>query len=148
VNIRVAIDIDAAPAIVWTTVEAIEDHVDWMADAEAIHFTSTERRGVGTAFDCETKVGPLRLVDKMRVTEWETAAVLGIEHRGLVAGRGRFTLERIGTDRTRFTWTETLTFPAKMGGAAGAFFAKPVLTQIWRRNLRRLKAIVESGGST
>lgn len=146
-NIRVAIDIDAPPAIVWMAVEAIEDHVDWMADAEAIHFTTDEHRGVGTAFDCETKVGPLRLVDKMRVTEWETARVMGIEHHGLVTGRGRFTLEAIANDRTRFTWTETLTFPAKMGGAAGALAAKPVLTQIWRRNLRRLKEIVESGST-
>ena len=146
-NIRVAIDIDAPPAIVWMTVETIEDHVDWMADAEAIRFTTDEHRGVGTAFDCETKVGPLRLLDKMRVTEWETARVMGIEHRGLVTGRGRFTLEAIANDRTRFTWTETLTFPAKMGGAAGALAAKPVLAQIWRRNLRRLKKIVESGST-
>ena len=146
-NIRVSIDIDAPPAIVWMTVETIEDHVDWMADAEAIRFTTDEHRGVGTAFDCETKVGPLRLLDKMRVTEWETARVMGIEHHGLVTGRGRFTLEAIANDRTRFTWTETLTFPAKMGGAAGALAAKPVLTQIWRRNLRRLKEIVESGST-
>ena len=146
-NIRVAVEIDAPPAIVWMVVEAIEDHVDWMADAESIQFTTPERRGVGTTFDCATKVGPLRLVDKMRVTEWETARVMGIEHQGLVTGRGRFTLEPIGTDHTRFTWTETLTFPAKMGGAAGALAAKPVLTQIWRRNLRRLKKIVESGST-
>lgn len=143
-NIRVAVDIDAPPAVVWETVERVEDHVDWMADAEAIRFTSDERRGIDTAFDCETKVGPFRLVDKMRVTEWETARVMGIEHRGLVTGRGRFTLEPLGDAGTRFTWTETLTFPAKMGGAAGALAAKPVLTQIWRRNLRRLKEIVES----
>jgi len=80
VNIRVSIEIDAPPAMVWMAVEAIEDHVDWMADAESIQFTTPEHRGVGTTFDCETKVGPLRLVDKMRVTEWETARVMGIEH--------------------------------------------------------------------
>jgi carbon monoxide dehydrogenase subunit G len=144
VNIRVAIEIDAPPAVVWQTVENIEHHVDWMADAETIRFTTEEHADVGTAFDCETKVGPFRLTDKMRVTEWEPERAMGIEHEGLVAGRGRFTLTLIGTDRTRFSWEETLTFPAKMGGAAGAFAAKPVLTQVWRRNLRRLKNIVES----
>lgn len=144
-NINVSVEIDAPPAAVWKTVETIEHHVDWMADAEAIRFTTETRRGVGTAFDCETKVGPLRLVDKMRVTEWVPELAMGIEHHGLVTGRGRFTLAPVGAGHTRFTWSEELTFPAKMGGAAGAFVAKPVLTQIWRRNLRRLKEVVESG---
>ena len=144
-KLRVSIDIDAPPDVVWETVERVEDHVDWMADAEAIRFTSDAHRGIGTAFDCETKVGPLHLTDEMRVTEWEPEFAIGIEHRGLVAGRGRFTLERIPPETTRFTWTETLTFPVKMGSAVGALAAKPVLTQIWRRNLRRLKEIVESG---
>ncbi len=69
---------------------------------------------------------------------------MGIEHRGLVTGRGRFTLRRRRGDRTQFTWTERLTFPWWMGGAVGAFAAKPVLRAIWRRNLRRLKTIVEA----
>jgi hypothetical protein len=144
VNIRVAIDIDAPPPVVWAAVEPIERHVEWMADAEAIRFTSESTRGVGTAFDCDTKVGPFRLTDQMLVTEWEPNLAMGIEHHGLVTGRGRFTLERLPLDRTRFTWAETLVFPVKMGGAAGAFASKPVLTAVWRRNLRRLKQIVES----
>jgi hypothetical protein len=31
-----------------------------------------------------------------------------------------------------------------MGGPVGALAAKPVLRAIWRRNLRRLKVIVEA----
>jgi len=31
---------------VWRTVEQIERHVDWMADAVSITFTSAARRGV------------------------------------------------------------------------------------------------------
>ena len=46
--------------------------------------------------------------------------------------------------RTRFTWNERLRFPWWLGGAVGARLAKPVLRAIWRRNLRRLKAIVEA----
>jgi hypothetical protein len=135
--------IDAVPDAVWATVQPIERHVDWMADAEKITFTSSTTRGVGTAFDCVTKVGPFRLVDRMVVTEWQPGRAMGIEHRGLIRGRGRFTLRRRRGGRTRFAWTESLVFPWWLGGPLGALVASPVLRAIWRRNLRRLKQLVE-----
>ncbi|MFM8645178.1 MAG: SRPBCC family protein [Actinomycetota bacterium] len=70
-GIRVAIDIAAPVERVWQVVEPVERHVDWMADAESISFVSDQTRGVGTAFLCVTKVGPIRLTDKMRITRWE-----------------------------------------------------------------------------
>ena len=143
-KITVGITIDAPPDVTWRAVEPIEHHVDWMAEAETIRFTSTRTRGVGTTFDCVTKVGPIRMTDRMTITEWEPGGMMGIEHTGVVTGRGRFTLRRRRGGRTRFTWKERLTFPWWMGGAVGAFAAKPVLRAIWRRNLRRLKAIVEA----
>ncbi len=144
-RVRVGITIDAPPAQVWRTLEPIERHVDWMADAVAITFTGKQTRGVGTAFDCRTKVGPLRLVDRMVVTEWTPAKTMGIEHHGVVSGRGRFTLRRRPGGRTRFTWSEQLHFPWWMGGPVGAVAAWPVLRGIWRRNLRGLKHLVETG---
>ena len=143
-RIKVGITIDATPAATWRVVEPIEHHVEWMADAESIHFVGDQTRGVGTAFDCVTKVGPIRLTDRMTVTEWDPQHRMGIEHRGIVTGRGRFTLRRSRGGRTRFTWTERLSFPWWMGGPAGAIAARPVLRAIWRRNLRRLKTIVEA----
>ncbi len=143
-RIRVGITIDAPPATTWAVVEPIEHHVDWMVDADSIRFTSSQTRGVGTAFDCVTKVGPIRLTDRMAVTEWEPGKRMGIRHDGIVTGQGRFTLRRSRGGRTRFTWNEKLIFPWWMGGPAGAIAAKPVLRAIWRRNLRRLKTIVEA----
>ena len=143
-RLRVGITINASPAEVWRVIEPIERHVDWMADAESIRFTGPTTRGLGTTFDCVTKVGPLRLTDKMTVTEWETHRMIGIEHRGVVTGRGRFTLRRRRRGRTQFTWAERLVFPWWMGGPVGALAAKPVLRAVWRRNLRRLKTIVEA----
>ncbi|NQV96256.1 MAG: hypothetical protein HQ486_00530, partial [Acidimicrobiaceae bacterium] len=64
-NIKVMIEIDASPERVWQIVEPVERHIDWMHDAVAIRFTSDQTRGVGTAFLCDTKVGPIRLTDKM-----------------------------------------------------------------------------------
>jgi hypothetical protein len=142
-RVRVGITIDAPPRAVWSVLEPIERHVDWMVDAVAIRFTNGREPGVGTEFDCDTKVGPFRLTDRMVVTEWVPERTMGIEHRGIVTGAGRFTLRRRPRNRTRFTWDERLTFPWWMGGPVGALAAKPVLRAIWRRNLHRLKEIVE-----
>ena len=142
-NIEVGVTIHAAPDVVWQTIEPVERHVDWMADAESITFTSPTTRGTGTSFDCLTRLGPFRTTDHIVITEWEPARVMGITHRGAVTGEGRFTLQPDGDDGTRFTWRERLRLPAWMGGRAGEVIAKPVLIKVWRRNLARLKTLVE-----
>ena len=131
--------IDAPPAVVWRAVRDIASHVDWMEDAVAIRFTSRRRKGVGTTFECDTRVGPLRLTDLMEVTEWREGRVMGIRHVGVVTGDGRFTLRRQGLRRTRFTWEERLVFPWWLGGPVGGVVGGRVMKRIWRRNLARLE---------
>ena len=142
-RIRVSTIIEATPERVWDEVRVIERHTDWMADAAAIRFTSRRRAGVGTTFDCLTKVGPFRLTDKMEITEWREGKVMGVRHVGLVTGSGRFTLTKVRGGRARFTWDERLTFPWWMGGPVGAVVGGRVLRRIWKRNLAVLKALVE-----
>ena len=142
-RVEVSIIIDRSPSAVWRSVEDIASHVEWMADAEAIRFTSPSTRGVGTTFDCETKIGPFRLTDRMTITEWVPEATMGVSHTGTVTGVGRFRLRAVGFGHTEFAWEETLTFPWWMGGGAGALVGAPVLRQIWKRNLRRLKEKIE-----
>lgn len=124
---------------VWAEVERIEDHVEWMADAHSLEFLSDSRRGVGTRIEVETRVGPLRTTDVMEFTEWEPERAMGVVHRGLIGGTGRFELSEVAGG-TRFTWTEQLEFPWYLGGRLGAWFAKPVLRWVWRRNLDALAA--------
>lgn len=145
-HIRVAVEIDAPPADVWAVVEQIPRHVEWMADAVAIRFTGAATRGVGTAFECDTEIGPIRLTDEMTITEWRPGHTMGVRHTGIVTGTGAFELEPIDLGRrTRFTWTEDLTFPWFLGGRAGEIVAgQTVMKQIWKRNLRRLATIVEN----
>jgi hypothetical protein len=148
-DVTVSIDLDATPVEVWAIVEPIEDHTDWMADAVAIRFETEQIRGVGTKFLCDTKVGPIKLVDQMEITKWMPATAtqdgaMGVKHTGIVTGSGIFTLEPLaGGKRTKFTWTEDLDFPWYLGGRLGEIIGgKLVLSFIWKRNLRTLQALV------
>src|SRR5438045_9785810 len=104
-----------------------------MRDARAIRFAGRRRTGVGTSFERDTRVGPLRLTGRMVVTERRTGRSMGIRHQGIVTGSGRFTLHTARGGRTRFTWEERLSFPWWMGGPFGAMAGAFVLRRIWRK---------------
>jgi carbon monoxide dehydrogenase subunit G len=137
--IEVSIDIDAGPESIWSDIASIESHVEWMADAVRIDFTTGQRGGTGTEAVVATRIGPFRTADRMRFTTWDPPHRMGVEHEGLFTGAGEFTLEAIGPNRTRFTWTEDIRFPWYLGGPIGAFLARPILRWIWVGNLRRLR---------
>lgn len=135
--------IDARPAAVWAAVEDVGSHTDWMADAVAIRFTSDRTTGAGTTFECDTKVGPFRLTDLMEITEWRPRKAMGVRHVGLVTGTGVFTIAKARKGRSRFTWTERLVFPWWMGGSVGGVVGGVIMRQIWKKNLRTLKELIE-----
>ena len=147
-RISVSNEIDASPARVWRVIEPIEDHVDWMLDAKSIRFDGEQRRGVGTRFVCETRIGPITLHDRMEITDWEPERRMGVRHAGVVTGSGVFELSPIDLDRrTRFTWTEELRFPWYLGSRLGERLGgRWVLAWIWRRNLKALARLVEQSG--
>jgi len=145
-RLGVVVEIAATSDQVWSVIEPIERHVDWMRDAVAIRFVTEQHRGIGTQIVCDTKIGPIKLADEMEITEWIAGSVMGVRHVGMVTGVGRFTLTPIDLGRrTRFTWAESLTFPWWLGGRLGAFLgSRLVLTPIWKRNLRTLRRLVEA----
>lgn len=138
-EIRVEAELAAGIEEVWEDVCDIASHVEWMHDAETIVFTSTRHRGVGATFDCLTRVGPIRLTDRMEITEWVHGEAIGVRHVGLVTGEGRFTLTPTAHGTTCFVWAETLQFPWWLGGPVGAWLGRPILRRIWRRNLQLLQ---------
>lgn len=138
-EVIVAASLDAT----WRALADIASHVDWMADAESIRFTSEQRDGAGTTFECRTRVGPLTTTDRMTVTSWKDRREIGVAHTGIVAGSGRFELTSLGPDSTQLTWTEDLRFPRRLGGPIAAWAARPVLRRLWMGNLRRFRALVE-----
>ena len=140
-SITVVARYPVGPALVWRELRAIDRHVQWMSDAVAITFDSEQREGVGTSFRCTTKVGPFVTHDRMKITVWRENATMGVEHAGLIRGRGVFELRADGTE-TVVTWREDLYFPWWALGPLGAFVARPVLRAIWTRNLRTLGDVI------
>ena len=144
-GVSVSIVIDAPRERVWQVLEPVERHIDWMTDAVAIRFQGEQRRGVGTTFLCDTKIGPIRLTDAMEITVWEPERTMGVVHTGLVTGRGEFTLADAPGGSTTFRWDEVLTFPWWLGGRLGERVGgRLVLRPIWNRNLKALKRLVET----
>jgi len=141
-TISISITINATPSVVWEEMRHIDRHVNWMADAVAIDFMSEQREGVGTSFTCLTKVGPLATRDVMTITQWEPVSAMGVEHVGLIKGSGVFTLRPHGS-ATLVTWRESLVFPWWAGGPLGGWCARPILTAIWKKNLRLLARTIE-----
>jgi hypothetical protein len=135
--------IEAPTAAVWADLRDLSSHVAWMADAESITFLGEQREGVRTRFDCLTPLGPLRLTDRMVVTEWVEGRVIGVRHEGVVTGEGRFVLVTVPGDATELTWTERLVFPARLGGRVGAWPGGAVLRLVWARNLAALQRRIE-----
>ena len=144
ITIRVCTTISAPPEHVWAAVERIEDHTEWMQDAESITFRGVQRTGVGAEFDCLTRVGPLHTTDRFVITVWQPGEAMGIAHRGTVTGDGEFRLYPWGDGATQFCWEERLRFPWWLGSAVGERAGKPVLRRLWQGNLARLKAQIEA----
>lgn len=143
--ITVETELDAPPEVVWADVRVLSSHVEWMHDAESIWFTSDAKEGVGTTFECETKVGPIQLTDVMEITAWIEAETIGVKHSGVVTGEGAFTLSPLAGGRTLFRWEEELSFPWWLGGPVGEPIGSIVLKLIWKRNLQALSKRFKNG---
>jgi uncharacterized protein YndB with AHSA1/START domain len=144
-QISLNVTIDAPARRVWEHISDLASHTEWMHDAVAIRFVSAATSGIGTQMECDTRVGPFRLTDRLVVTEWAEGHAMAIRHVGTISGTGRFTLQAAGPNRTRFSWTEDLRFPWWLGGTVAATAARPVLARTWRRNLSNLRALIEGG---
>jgi hypothetical protein len=143
VHVRVCTTIDAPPFRVWYEVRQLDRHVGWMDDAVHIRFVDGQREGVGTRFECETKIGRLRTTDRMIVTEWNPERSITVVHQGRITGLGRITLRTRRHGSTRCCWDERITFPWWLGGPVAGLVAWPVLRRTWQRNLANLKRSFE-----
>ena len=114
-TIKVSTIINAPLKTVWNEVSRLENHTNWMNDAEKIDFLSENNNGMGTEMKVLTKIGPIKLYDYMTVTNWVVEKSIAVDHIGIVTGKGEFKLEEIDENNTKFNWEETLKFPIYLG---------------------------------
>ena len=143
-TINVSTTINTSIDEVWKEVSVLKNHTNWMKDAVNIEFLNEKTEGLGAEMKVLTKVGPIKLFDYMTVTEWIEKKSIGVDHVGIVTGKGKFTLIELEEEKTKFLWEETLKFPIYLAGPIGEFFGSPILKLIWRNNLKGLKELFES----
>ena len=142
-TIEVETVINAPLDDVWNEVSKIENHSNWMKDAVNIDFQTEKKSGVGTKIKVLTKIGPIKLNDFMTFTKWEEKKSIGVDHIGIVTGKGEMQFEKVDENTTKFKWIETLKFPFYFGGPIGEIIGKPVIKLIWKENLKNLKKEIE-----
>ena len=139
----VSVEIDGPIEAVWAEAVDFASHHEWMGDALAIDFETDQQTGVGTVMLVETRVGPLRTVDRFTITELDAPHLVKGIHDGAVSGSAQWHITE-SNGSTTLAWHEQLRFPWYFAGRLGEFVAKPIMIAMWRANLRRLKSRVES----
>lgn len=129
-------------SIVWQEISNIERHTLWMSDAVQISFSTPNKTGIGTSFTCLTKIGPIQVQDKIKVTKWEEPNTIAIAHKGIFRGIGEISLTHLSPEYCEITWSESITSPIYLLGDLGLLVAKPVLEKIWRHNLEKLEEVI------
>lgn len=117
--------------------QAYADLCDWKDHERWVPFTRVTVHSAD-AFTARTGVGPLALVDRMRVLERDDVAMrVSVEKLGpLLTGTAGFDVRPFSDETCVVRWTENVTVPLVPG-----FLAKPLSAAtriLFRRALRRL----------
>jgi len=132
------------PEVAWDLITDWEHQDDWMLEASGFVVTSEVREGVGVEAEATITIGGISTRDRVRVIAWEPTRHLAIEHLGWVSGEGHLYLTPLSDDRTHLYWREQLYPPAGFLGAVGMSAFKPMMTRVFRRDLRVLAGLVRA----
>jgi hypothetical protein len=139
------------PEVVWRLITDWENQGDWQLEARDFVVMSAAREGVGVTAEATVSIGGITTRDAIEVVAWEPNGHLAIEHKGWVSGRGEIRLTPLGSgkrpSRTHVYWTETLYPPLGVAGALGLTAFKPLMTRIFKRDLRVLQGLVRAATS-
>jgi uncharacterized protein YndB with AHSA1/START domain len=143
VILTMSIRIQRNPDIVWPYLVDWEGLNRWMLEARSFRVTGTRREGVGVEAEATIRIAGITTRDSIRVTRWEPARVLEMDHLGWVKGTGYMELTPQDLGSTLF-WRESLIPPWGWLGATGMRVVAPLMRRAFRRDLRVLRDLVEA----
>lgn len=141
-QLSMRVDIRRPPKTVWPFLVDWERLPRWMKDMREVRVTSARREGVGVEAVATVRIAGISTRDHIRVARWEPPNVLEIAHLGWVKGTGRMELSPAGTG-SDLRWRETLIPPWGVLGRLGMRAVLPLMRRVFRRDLDRLKRLVE-----
>jgi uncharacterized protein YndB with AHSA1/START domain len=146
VEITLSITIGRSTAAVWPYLVDWERLDRWMEEISDVRVSTLHREGIGVEAEATVRIAGISTRDRIRVTRWERPHVLEIAHLGWVRGRGLMELFPQAERSSRLRWTETLIPPWGAVGSLGMRASLPVMRRVFRRDLVRLRDLVESEG--
>jgi polyketide cyclase/dehydrase/lipid transport protein len=136
------VDIRRPPEAVWPFLVAWEELPRWMEEMREVRLIGAIREGVGVEAEAIVRIGGITTRDRIRVTRWEPPVVLELVHLGWVSGTGYMELSPT-EEGSRLFWREALDPPWGPLGRLGMRCYRPLMRRVFRRDLERLRDLVE-----
>ena len=142
--VETLIVIDAPIEAVWEVLADVPGQPRWMAEMKAVRLLTPGPVGVGTQGEATVRILGLPITDPVTITRFNPPTRFSLRHEGTFAGEGDIVLEP-GADGTTtiVRWSEALAPPVLPWLWNEA--ARPVLGDIFQRDLERLRELVEAG---
>jgi len=137
-ELTVTVDVDAPQQTVWDALVDWPRQGEWMP-ATKVRVVGGSGRGVGGRIEARTGLGPLRVLDRMTITEWQPPHRCAVEHVGrVIRGSARFEVRPHGERRSRLVWSEQLLAPFGLPDAVAGLLLRSATALVIRTGLRRL----------
>jgi len=144
-EVFVAALVDAPVESTWAAVTDWERQGEWMLGT-SVRVLGDSPAGGGARLEARTGVGPLAVVDTMRITAWEPPHRCQVAHLGrIVRGSAAFEVEQAANGRSRILWSEWLELPFGLAGQYGFLLGRPLFEAGVRLSLQRFARWVEAG---
>jgi uncharacterized protein YndB with AHSA1/START domain len=147
VVVQLSAAMSGPPEIVWEFLTDWEHQDEWMLEATDFVVTTGARVGIGVEAEATIRIAGFTTRDRIRVSRWEPARRLTIEHLGWVQGTGDLRLRPTADGGTDLRWREELRCPS-LGpiGWLGLLALRPVVRRVFARDLRVLRGLVRARG--
>jgi hypothetical protein len=137
-ELTVSVDLPASQQQVWDALVDWPTQGEWMP-ATTVRVVAGDGRGVGGRIEARTGLGPVGVLDRMTITEWQPPRRCAVQHTGrVIRGAAWFEVLPLGERRSRLLWTERLVAPFGLPDAVVSLLLRPATAVVIRTALRRL----------